>query len=735
MLPSVPDRPSCAPVPAPRRAVIGRSCKRREDRALVTGHGQFTADVPLDGALQVAFVRSDVAKGRIAGIACDAASSLPGVVAVLTAADLPALRGPSVNPVLELSSMPQFQVLARDRISAVGQPVAAVLATGIAAAADAAAQVVVDIVDGDDDAAPAGDTGATGDSSIAVRGGWRQGDAAALFAEADHVVCVTVQHPRLAACSLEPRSVAVDVDRDSGALTVWLSTQTPHRARTDLAHILGLDAHHVHVIAPDVGGAFGMKASLYPEEIFVVWAALHTGRPVRWNATRSEDMLSASHGRGGRLSGRLAIGRNGRFLALSADFEMPLGAWLTTSAAVPSWNAGRILPGPYAVDCVDIAVRGILCATAPVGIYRGAGRPEAAMLMERLVHEAARVLDRDPLDLRAQNLVPPTGMPHRGATGTVLDSGDYPRLVRRFRDYSDYDALCCERDRRRQNGSLVGIGTALFVEPCGRGWESARVEWRPDGTALLATGSSSQGHGRETAYAQIVADALDIEPDRVTVAEGDTELCPNGIGALASRSTAIGGSAVLEAAREVRAKRDRAGPENAPENSIVAETVFQCEHEAWGSGLHLAMVSIDPDTGTLTVERFLCVDDIGTVINPMLAEGQLSGGLAQGLGEALLEKVVYDADGQLLTGSLMDYAMPRAADMPDIGMASQATPAPFNLLGAKGIGEAGTIGAPAAILNAALDALSPLGVRELDMPLTGAALWTAIQSARQGGSA
>ncbi len=703
--------------------------KRREDRALVTGRGQFTADIPLDGALHVAFVRSDVATGRIARIECDTASALPGVVAVRTAADLPALDGPVVNPVLELSGTPAFEVLARDRISAVGQPVAAVLATSAAAAADAAAHVVIEW---EDDVAP---TDEVAEPRIAMQGGWREGDVEAVFAEADHVVSVTVRHPRLAACSLEPRSIAVHVDRVSGALTVWLSSQTPHRARADLARIFGLDTDRIRVTAPDIGGAFGMKASLYPEEIFVVWAALQTGRPVRWHATRSEDLVSASHGRGGRLSGRLAVAQDGRFLALSADVEMPLGAWLTTSAAVPTWNAGRILPGPYTIDSVDIAMRGTLGATAPVGIYRGAGRPEAAMLMERLVHEAARVLDREPVDLRAQNLVPPTRMPHQGATGIVLDSGDYPGLVRRFRDFAEYGTLCADRDRRRRDGALVGIGTALFVEPCGRGWESARIEWRSDGSVLLATGSSSQGHGRETAYAQIVADALDIDPDRVIVREGDTELCPNGIGALASRSTAIGGSAVLEAARELRAKRDRAGRDNAPENTIVAETVFQCDHEAWGSGLHLALVSVDPDTGMLSVERLVCVDDIGTVINPMLAEGQLTGGVAQGLGEAILEQVVYDADGQLLTGSLMDYALPRATDMPEIGMASQATPAPFNPLGAKGIGEAGAIGAPAAILNAAFDALSPIGVCELDMPLTAARVWQAIQSAKQGGSA
>ena len=344
-------------------------------------------------------------------------------------------------------------------------------------------------------------------------------------------------------------------------------------------------------------------------------------------------------------------------------------------------------------------------------------------MMERLVEEAGRALDMDPVDIRKRNLIGADRMPHTGPTGIVLDSGDYKDALDKLCGFAGYGGLKRMVAARRAAGETVGLGMAFYVEPCGRGWESARVEMRSDGCIRAATGSSTQGHGRETAYAQIVADVFDIESGRVEILVGDTATCPAGIGALASRSTAIGGSALLAAAREAKAKSEREG------RACSAEAVYENDGEAWGFGCHLALVSIDLETGALRVESVTCLDDIGTVINPMLAEGQIMGGIAQGLGEALLESVHYDKNGQLLTGSLSDYAVPRADNMPDIRIAATFTPSPNNLLGAKGVGEAGTIGAPAAILNAALDALAPHGVRDLAMPLTSETIWRAIQHA------
>lgn len=702
--------------------------KRREDAALVTGRGRFVDDIRLKDPLHVAFARSTTAHGRLLHVDVSSALEFEGVIAAYAGPDVAELGGLLVNNVVATLKVPPYPILAVDRVRAVGQPVAALVARSSNAAVDACEAVVIDVEE-----APALSTLADAEKgaalfhdipeNIAVRDEWTLGDVDAAFAQATHVVSVDVAHPRLAPTSLEPRGIAVDYDAATDRLTVWLSTQTPHRARSDLARILNIDEIRLRVIAPDVGGAFGMKASLYPEEIFVVWAALTLKRPVRWTATRSEEFLSASHGRGGRNRGTLALASDGRFLALRAEMTCPLGHWLPNSAAIPAWNAGRILPGPYRIEAVNVSTRGVLTHTAPVGIYRGAGRPEAALLMERLVEEAARTLDLCPADIRRRNLIPAEQMPFTGPSGMCLDSGNYPEALQVFCDFAEYTALKKAVLSRRASGELVGLGLAFYVEPCGKGWESARVEMRADGTVLAATGSSTQGHGRQTAYAQIVADVFGIDPSRIEVAAGDTALCPTGIGALASRSTAIGGSALLAAARQVKAEWDRAGIPS------VAETVYENDGEAWGYGCHLALVSIDRETGALSAERISCLDDIGTVINPMLADGQVMGGIAQGVGEALLESIVYDADGQLLTGSLSDYALPRADDMPDIRLTALSTPSPNNLLGAKGVGEAGTIGAPAAILNAAIDALSPLGVCDLSMPLTSETLWRAIQDA------
>jgi len=551
------------------------------------------------------------------------------------------------------------------------------------------------------------------------------GDTRSVFASAAHVVSAAIDHPVLAPSPLEPRSIAVQYHGDTGNITIWHSTQTPHRTRASLANILDLDPARLRVIAPDVGGAFGMKGSIYPEEVLAVWAALTHRRNIRWTATRSEEFLSATHGRGLRSRGRLALDEVGNFLALEAQIDAPLGYWLPNSALIPAWNAARLLPTGYDIPVLDITTTARQTPRPAMGLYRGAGRPEANALMEQLVEAAARITGQDGLDLRHRNLLRPGHLPCDTATGNRLDSGDYPRALDLLRTKGGYDDALVRRDTRRANGELAGVGVGFYLEPSGEGWESATVTLGQV-RAEIASGSSSQGQSRATAYAQIAADALDLPMSAITVRFGDTATCPEGIGALASRSTPIGGSAILAACRAAKARQD-----GGEVGDITVDIRYENEGQAWGYGVFMAELQVDRDTGVIDVTRLTCIDDTGTIINPSMVKDQITGGAAQGLGEALMEQVVFDEDGQLLTGSLMDYALPRAADMPPLHIHSIETPSPFNLLGAKGVGEAGTIGVPIAILNAALDALGPLGVRDLAMPLTPGRVWQAINEANE----
>jgi carbon-monoxide dehydrogenase large subunit len=546
-------------------------------------------------------------------------------------------------------------------------------------------------------------------------------------------------------------------------LSVHLQTQTPHRARRDLARILGLDISHIRVIAPDVGGAFGGKASLAPDEAMVAFAALKLGRPLRWNATRSEEFLAATRGRGAVSRGRLAVDAEGKFLAIEAEFAFPLGHWLPYSAAAPANNAARILPGPYRINAAYVASTAQAEARAAVNIYRGAGRPEAAMLLERLIDEAAAVLDMDSVRLRRRNLVKGSRR-HVTVAGAAVDSMRPAHLLATLCARADYATLRRRQKTRRRKGEVTGIGVALYIEPCGQGWESGRVGIDPEGRIVAATGTSAQGQGRETAFAQIVADVLGVPPAAITLRHGDTALSPEGIGALASRSTAIGGSAMRLAAENFLAlARDRAASllnvpkgviavtgegfwaggnrvtwhelagaaqEKHPDGlALAADAIFETAREAWASGAVLASVAIARETGELRIEKLVWVDDAGTIVNPLLVEGQLIGGMAQGFGEAVMERLAFSPAGELITGSFQDYALPRAADVPEVEIIKVATPSRANPLGVKGVGEAGCIGVPTAIVNAAVDALRPFGVTHLDMPLTSEKLWRLIRGA------
>lgn len=733
---------------------IGRRRPRVEDARLLTGRGRFVGDVALPGCLQLAFLRSPHASAAIRTIDATAARARPGVAAVFTGADVAGLGQAAVNPLVPDLKLLPFALLAQDEAQAVGEPIAAVLADTLEAALDAVELVQVDYAPRDPACFP---------DAVRLSHGWTGGGPARVFDEADRIVEVAIAYERVAAMPLEPRNAAATFDLATDRLAVYLSTQTPHRARTDLAAILGVATERIRVVAPDVGGAFGGKASLFPEDALVAFAALALRRSVRWQGSRAEDLLAGTHARGGRLQGALAVSKDGIVQAMRARLDFPLGHWMPYSAAVPGRNAARILPGPYRVEAVDVALTASASHQAAVGIYRGAGRPEAAMLQERLMDRAARAVGLDPLELRRRNLRADHLHPVQTATDERLDSGRYGAVLERAAMLAGYEHLRTRQATRRAAGEIVGIGIGLFVEPCGQGWESAEIRLLPGGRIDLACGATAQGQGRETAFQQLVADVLRLPPETIDIRQGDTDASPPGIGALASRGTAIGGSAVKRAAEELLhlafarathllqcgacdldhdARGFSAGGDTlswaalaaADGEALVAREVYEAPGEAWSTGCCIAALAIDPDTGVPRIEQLSCVDDIGTVVNPTLVEGQILGGAAQGIGEALMERVVYDRDLQLLTGSLMDYALPRASDMPPIRLGSLTTPSPVNALGAKGVGEAGTIGVPAAIANAVVDALAPWGVEHLDLPLTAEKIWRAMRAAEAKGT-
>lgn len=685
---------------------------RREDTALLCGTACFGQDLVLPDALHLAFVRSPQAHANLVHIDASQALHMPGVSAILTAKDLGQHEMPAINPLLPLLHDVRFELLAHTSVSYVGQVVAVVAAQTLQQARDAAAQVQLSLrahpVALDFDA----------QSPVITRTQHHHGELPPHAPTAS--VCLQV--PRLTAMPMEPRACSADWNDDLQRMTLWLATQTPSRAQTDAAHVLGIAVAQVRVICPDVGGAFGARASVSPEDLLVALTAQRLRTQVRWTSSRSEDFLAGMQGRGAKLEGQLWVDTQGRLQGLAAQLHFTLGAWLPFSGVVPLRNAARILPGPY--DLCHLKIDGIATRanTAPVNIYRGAGRPEAALLMETLIDIAARQINIDPVALRLKNLVPAQAMPFKTAIGEVLDSGDYAQALTQACERFDYASERTAQQKRRTQGEWVGIGVAMYIEPCGQGWESARVTLHGDGRVTVASGSPAQGQGHMTTYARIAADCLRCDVHLVDVLMGDSQTCPVGIGALASRSTAIAGSAIVQACASAQAQASQGAP-----YPITAEERFNAQ-EAWSYGCVMVRLCVEADTGKPTIERLVWVDDAGQIMQPKLAHGQLVGGAAQGLGQALMEQLIYDEQGQLVTGSLMDYAVPRASDMPDIELVSMHTPSPLNLLGAKGVGEAGCIGIPAALMNAARDALSPLGEPELQFPLTPEQLWRAMHT-------
>jgi carbon-monoxide dehydrogenase large subunit len=696
-------------------------------------------------------------------------------VGVVTAADLDRIGPLPVNRLFRDMIVPPNPLLAGARVHAQGTPVAAVVAESAAAAWDAVALIEADWEPLPGAAAPGAALAAGAPTLFDEAPGnralgqlWRAGDPDAAFAGAARVVELSVQQNLVAGVPMETRGAVAVWDDTTRELTLWTSTQAPFRIRSEVARMLGLDEARVRVIAPDVGGGFGVKGGPYREEPLLAWLARRLRRPVKWIATRQEDLVTTQHSRGAASVGALALDADGRVRGLRARIEAPLGAYLSFSASTNPRNHARCLPGAYTIRDVEIQVTGALTTTPPVGAYRGAGRPEAAFLIERLVDEGARALGLDPVEVRRRNLIPREAFPYTTATGQVYDSGDYLEALDRVLAAADYDGLRRAQAERRRRGELVGIGLATYVEPAALGWESGVVRMERSGVVTAITGSSPHGQGHETTFAQVVAEHLGVEPDVVTVRHGDTAAAPQGSGTAGSRSTALGGGALVLAARDVRDKgrrlaarmleaavedvvavaggfhvvgaTDRTVPWRAvadlayrmgalppgEEPGLEATRFFEAPGEVWSSGAFVVAVRVERETGVIVPERIVWVDDAGTIVNPLLADGQLEGSLAQAWGQIVMEAITFDADGHLLTGTLMDYAIPRADEVPTAEILHVHTASPYNPLGAKGLGEAGTIGLPPAVVNAVVDALAPLGVRHLDMPLTPARVWATI---------
>ena len=681
---------------------VGKPVARREDERFLSGSARYLDDLHPEGVLHAAFARSLVAHARLTAVDVHAARALPGVVAVLRAADLGDVRPP---PLVEPPGMwvadAAHPILADDTVRYAGEPLALVVAESRALAEDAAELVEVDYDPLDAVVDP------RAAEEALTRWELRGGDVEHAFEGADRIVARSFTLPRLVAAPMETRGAIAMHDPESDLLTVWLSFQDPHRPLDQLAHCLRRPPDSIRILLPDVGGAFGSKGAVGPEVVAVAAAALRLGRPVKWAEDRLENFLSAYQGRGLEADVELAVTDDGRLLAVRARLHADLGSYLIATTAIPAHTTAMLITGAYDIPAADVTITGARTHKVPTGPYRGAGRPEAAYLIERMVDEAARELDLDPIDLRRRNLV--HTFPHQTPFGWRYDSGDYGRCLERAVELAELDRFRGEQER--EPGRRLGVGVAMLIERSGGNWESAVVRRKPDGRVLVRTGSSPHGQGHETTFAQIVADELGVDPSLVEIRWGDSEAGPAGVGTFGSRSTAMGGAALVEALRRLR-----------EEGGDESEAIFESAY-VFSSGAYAAVVEIDPETGELEVLRLAAVDDAGRIVNPLLAHGQVVGATAQGLGQALVEAVRHDETGQPLAISFVDYPLLTASEMPELRSAFVETPSPLNPLGAKGVGEGGSIAAPAAIANAVVDALGGISV---DPPFTEETLWEAL---------
>ncbi len=783
--------------------LFGARVKRREDPRLITGKATYTDDIQLAGLLHVAIVRSPHAHAHITRVDTSAARRVPGVVAVFVGADLVGKVNPLpcawLIPNADLKT-PAHPAIAVDRVRYVGDAVAVVVAEDRYAARDGAEQVQVDyapqlaIVEADQATRPgAPQLHDDVPQNVAFRWKVAGGDVGAAFMQAAVVIKQRFLNQRLIPNAIETRAAVADYRPSTGELTLWVTSQNPHIHRVILSGVLGIPEHKLRVISPEVGGGFGSKIFVYPDEAIVAFCAKELGRPVKWAEDRRENYVTSAHGRDHITDVEMAVAKDGSLLALRGRTYANLGAYISTAApGVPTILHGLMVSGCYQLGAVDYEVVGVLTNTTPVDAYRGAGRPEATYMVERLVDLAAERLGLDPAEIRRRNFIPREKFPYTTCTGLTYDSGDYQTAMDmglRMLDYSRWR----ERQRRGPtNGKYVGVGLSTYVEICGLGpspvagavgfqgglWGSAVVRVHPTGKVNVFIGEKPHGQGEETTFAQIVADEFGIPIEDIQVIYGDTALTPMGWGTYGSRTTVVGGSACVLAARKVvdKAKKLAAhlleaaeadiifeqgkfSVKGAPDRAKTFQEVTLQAYLAWNLpqgmepgleasafydppnftfpfGTHLCAVEVDADTGNVDVKAYVAVDDCGKVINPLIVDGQVHGGITQGMGQALYEAAIYDANGQLLTGSMMDYAVPKASQVPVFATLRTETPAPHNPLGVKGVGETGTIASTAAIVNAVVDALRPLGIRHIDMPLTPRRIWQAIQGARatQGGT-
>ena len=751
---------------------IGQPLRRIEDSRLLRGAGHFVDDLRPSGLLSLAVLRSPHPHARLRKLDLAAARNAPGVVDVVQGPDVghlayqAPLRGVGGPPDVQ-HTPPAPAPLALDEVRYVGDAVAAVLAESPAQAQDALERITVEYEPlhgvADPEAALAPDAPlvyADLGSNVAFEAGFGSSPEAVERAlrGADHVVSLRVRSPRLAPVPLEPRTCLADFSPASAQLRFWASTQAPFSLRAELARALGLPPEQVRVLAEEVGGGFGAKTRLYREDLLVAYLAQRHGRPVRWTATRSEDLLTTQQARDQVHYLDAGFSRDGRLLALRVRIISGVGAYLSQSAALSGMRAGRLICSLYRVPLARSEIVGAFTTTAPTGVYRGAGRPEAALSIERALDTAARDLAVDPAEIRRRNLLRPDELPWTTPVGVTLDSGDYEQTLEAALQLADYPALAARRERARAGGEVFGVGLCAFVDPSGgAGGEFARVRIDAEGCATVFAGSFPQGQGHATTFAQIAADRLQVPIERVRVVQGDTDQVPFGVGTFAARSMPLGGSAVYQAAEAVYQQMRALAAERlevpaadlvydgqahafhpagvparrvtvaelAPE-PIEATVHFDDAREPHAYGCHVAAVALDPDTGRVSVDTYVAVDDAGVLINPLLAEGQLHGGLAQGIGQALSEEVAFGSDGTVLSGSLADYGLPRGSDLPGFRLAQTTSPSPLNPIGAKGIGESGAVGAPAAIASAVLDALANAPGPQPDLPFTAERVWQAL---------
>ena len=786
---------------APTPGFVGQAVKRREDYKFLTGIGQYTDDIVLPGQTYAYFVRSPYAHARINGIDTAAAKAAPGVIDVITGAELAGVGGlpcgwliTSVDgtPMKE----PKHPLLAEGKVRHVGDQVAVVVAETYAQAKVAAQLVEVDYEPLDAVVDPAAAQGAQAavhdeapDNTCYT---WAIGDRAAADAQFDkaaHVTKLSFRNQRLIPNAIEPRAANAAYNRADESWTLYVANQNPHVERLLMAaFVLGIPEHKLRVVAPDVGGGFGSKIFLYAEETVLVWASRKLNRPIKWTAERSESFLTDAHGRDHVTEAELALDADGKFLGMRVHTTANLGAYLSTFASsVPTILYATLLAGQYATPVIFCEVKGVFTNTAPVDAYRGAGRPEATYVVERLVETAAFELGIEPAELRRRNFI--HDFPYATPVGLTYDVGDYEAHLSRAQELADVAGFAARKADSESRGLLRGIGYSCYIEACGLApsniagalgaraglFEAGEVRVHPTGKVTVFTGSHSHGQGHETTFAQVVGDRLGIPMEDIEIVHGDTGKIPFGMGTYGSRSLSVGGTAIVKATDKIIAKGKKiaahlleaadtdiefeggvfkvAGtdrnvpfaqvaltayvPHNYPldklEPGLNENAFYDPTNFTYPAGSYVCEVEVDPKTGTVRVDRFTACDDFGNVVNPMIVEGQVHGGLAQGIGQALIEHGVYDDEtGQLLTGSYMDYAMPRAVDLPHFQVETvKGTPCSHNPLGVKGCGEAGAIGSPPAVINAVCNALWHLGVRDVPMPATSHRVWQAMQKAAQ----